>query len=254
MPGHSLRTVFVALLCVLGLAGLTLAQDAGDGSSPGVDPRASQASAAIDIDVESFGVGDAIRPGEWAGVSVVLTDLVGTRARDVVVRLHVPDPDGDTMLAERRITLNPGLRMRTWIYAPLPWTLPRFFTITVHDAPDTGPDSTAVGRQIAATRVTPSVIRDRATQFIGVVGPRVYGLDQYELGMEPNAELSSLERFDVVTGLSPEDLPDRWEGLLQYETIVWGDADPTRLGLVRPRALEEWVRHGGHLVVMMPSV
>lgn len=221
-------------------------------SAQGADPSDPAPSASvIDIEVETFGVGGIIRPGEPAGVRLYLTDTVGTQPRAVAVRLHVPDADGDTMLVQRDVVLQPGVRMLTWLYPPMPWNVPQYFTVTVHDLPDSG---RTVGRQLAAARISPMGLADTDVDMIGVVGTRVFGLDQYELGMAPDARYESQEWFEVVSGLAPEDLPDRWEGLEQYDVLVWGDADPTRLGLERPRAIEEWVRRGNHLVIVVPSV
>ncbi len=252
MPGTSSTIVTRLLACLLALG--VLAPIASGQETEGQDTPDPQPTSVIAIDVDAFGVGNVVRPGEWTGVRLILQDVVSTAPRAVAVRLHVPDPDGDTMLAQREVTLTPGRRQGVWVYAPMPWTMPAYFTVTIHELGDSQGSETSVGRQLSAKRIAPQAVREPRFDFIGVVGSRVFGLNQYELGMTRVAPLSSQESFDVVSGMAPEDLPDRWEGLLQYETIVWGDADPARLGTERPRALEEWVRHGGHLVIVMPPV
>ncbi|MEO1130444.1 MAG: hypothetical protein AAFX05_12165, partial [Planctomycetota bacterium] len=65
-----------------------------------VSPQAAgQTSTGVDVAVESFGVGGAVRPGEWAGIRLLLTDSA-TRPRMVAVRFH-PHIDPRTQLDAR---------------------------------------------------------------------------------------------------------------------------------------------------------
>lgn len=53
----------------------------------------------------------------------------------------------------------------------------------------------------------------------------------------------------VVRGLSPRDLPFRWQGLEGVDAIAWDDADPSTLSQQQVDALIDWVRHGGRLLI-----
>lgn len=217
-------------------------------------------ASAVTIDVLTFGVGGVVRPGEWAGIRLVLTDS-GTRPRGVAVRFHLRDDDGDTLLAERRVILNPGRQEGVWVYVRMPWRLSgsNVFTVTANEIVE-GSESTEVGRQLGATRVRPSRVVDPTVDLMGVIGRRTLGLTQYEnrssLVGGPDGRLEiSHEVVEVLAGLGPDGLPDSWEGLAAFGVLVWEEGRPSELGSdLKPEALREWIRRGGHLVVVLPTV
>lgn len=49
--------------------------------------------------------------------------------------------------------------------------------------------------------------------------------------------------------MSPSELPELWIGLEMVDYVVWDDARPEQLTERRIRALLEWVRHGGTLLI-----
>lgn len=213
---------------------------------------------AVRIEIEQFGFGDALRPGEWAGIRVRLTDTVPT-PREVVVRMHTRDDDGDTRLDQRIVVLNGSQPVATWLNAHMPWQLDRSttFVFSVHEyRADVG----AVGRQLAVTRLGPGNrapgVVSASQPLIGVVGRRLYGLSAYEmrLGGQP---LPAHAHPEVVEGLPISAFPSDWVGLRQYDTIVWTDGEPGDLGTrddPSVHALREWIERGGHLVVVLPVV
>jgi hypothetical protein len=227
--------------------------------APGPAQTAPRAPGEIEIVVDQFGVGGVARPGSMTGVELALTDNAPAPRR-VAVRWHIPDADGDTMLAERRVTLNPGRATRVWLYARLPWstTGSSVFAITVHALVDAGPGGSTVGRRLAATRVQPRRVAAAETDLIGVVGADSLGLRQYELrlsaaagGRQPTAH----EVIEIVSGLEPSRLPDSWLGLDALSVLVWEGGSPTDLGDVeRPQAIREWIARGGHLIVVLEAV
>ena len=215
----------------------------------------------VAISAMPFGAGGVVRRGEWAGVRIVLTET-GTRPRDTAVRFHMRDDDGDTLLAERRVVLNPGLTVGAWIYVRMPWRMTNqsFFTVTVNElveSSDSGPPT--LGRQLAASRIRPQNVVDPDIDLIGLVGRRPLGLPQYRNAdpTNPSVRLDiSHEDIDIVRNLAPENLPDYWEGLAQFSTLVWeASAQPSKLrGDLAPEAIREWLRRGGHLVIVLPTV
>src|SRR5436190_872724 len=102
----------MALWAVLGLfltSGVRAQEEADDGSTTGE----------VKVTCPWFGVGGVVRPGEWAGLRLAVKDS-SDKPRDVLLRISMPDPDGDRVLYEGRITTNPGVALPLWVYLYLP--------------------------------------------------------------------------------------------------------------------------------------
>lgn len=249
-------------LAVLAWGGLAHGQD-GLGPAESAFGVAEQPVGAVQISMESFGVGGVTRPGEWTGIRLALTDTASA-PRPVAVRLHLRDEDGDTMLVERRVTLNPARALGVWLYGRMPWTITdsTLYTVTVHELSDAEDGGGEVMRQLAAARIKPQRVADPQSDLIAVIGPRPYGLTQLETvssgvgSMSANIRLpTSHHMIETVMGLTPQQMPDMWMGLAAHGVVVWGADSPMSLGSdVRARAIKEWVRRGGHLVVVVPAV
>ncbi len=213
----------------------------------------------VQIEVEVFGVGSTVRPGELAGIRLRLTDSADA-PREVAVRMLVPDPDGDTTDYTRIVTLNPRMGLGTWLYARLPWdVLPNSaFTVTAHRATPRDDGSVEIGEQIGATRIAPQRVVEPREALAGVLGPVGLGLEQYsQLYRDQGFAPATHEVTQVVAGLTPAVLPDDWKGLAGFDTILWTPTggEPAELAndLV-VQAIREWVHRGGHLVVVLPPV
>lgn len=211
----------------------------------------------VGIRVETFGVGEMVRAGDWAGIRLALKDAAD-RPREVAVRLHLRDGDGDTTLHTRIITLNPGREMGTWLYARMPWDLAAGSVLRVSVAEAT-PDEdgvAAIGRQLSWRPIQASKVAPPQDALAYVVGTSALGLDQYsqvlrDRGIPPGAH----ELMHVVSGLSPEALPDQWTGLAAAEILLWSEGDPSSImGDLPAQAVREWVHRGGHLVIVLPGV
>jgi hypothetical protein len=217
----------------------------------------------ITITAPWFGVGGVVRPGDWAGIRLALTDI-GDRQRDVIIRITMPDPDGDRMLVERVVTTNPGVTQPLWMYVRLPWRFGRADSLTVsayaaveQAAAGTAADARwayTTGRLLGSTRIGPRQVITTTTGMLGIVGSRPMGLMRYSGPANVDHLPAGHERLEVVQRLDPEVLPDRWIGLMPFETIVWNEASPAALGTDRADALREWVMRGGHLVVVLPRL
>ena len=185
------------------------------------------------------GVGSAVVSGEWAGFRVRVRSLTGEAARNVALRVHIDDVDGDTALYERDVTLTRSLVRDAWLYAPVPPGVGPgdALLLTAHEI---DPDSGQTGALIGSDRVVFNTAHPGETALIGVVGSSAMGLEQYEL-QHPTATServgSSHRRLAVVRGLMPGDLPDRWMGPAPFRGIVWGDAPPATPGPAESRAL-----------------
>ncbi|MEQ9617499.1 MAG: hypothetical protein RLN60_05630 [Phycisphaerales bacterium] len=217
------------------------------------------ASGEVEISVDYFGVGDIVRPGDWAGIRLSLNDL-GDEPRDVSIRLHAADPDGDTALFQREILLTPGAPAGTWLYMPLPWSLSGSnpLTITVHEA-DVSGERPVIGRQIAYERVVPKRVASPDNPMIAIVGRETFGLLQYEERgrRQQDESVTSHDLVRVVHSIDPAlyGLPTEWLGLAPFEAMVWTEGDPNLLPrLSHAEAIREWVNRGGHLVIVMEPV
>jgi len=237
------------MLFLLALLGTTLL---ANGASAQVD-----AAGEVEIGVEFFGVGNATRAGDWTGIRILLKDL-GDEVRDVAIRLHQLDPDGDTTLHQREVILTPGVSLGAWLYAVMPWSLSPSdaITITVHEADMSG-DHPIVGRQIGYERISPKRVVAPDQAMIGVVGRETFGLLQYEERGRSQSEdsITGHELTRIVHSIAVEDLPTEWMGLAPFETIVWTEGDPNLLATgSSAQAITEWVMRGGHLIVVMEPV
>lgn len=207
------------------------------------------------IEADLFGVGGVVRPADFAGIRLVLTDR-GDRVRDAVVRLNLRDPDGDTINIQRPITLNPGRTQPLWMYAMLPPGFDRssLMSVSVHESFERA-DGIEAGRQIASGAVAPSRVAGIEETLIGVVGRNAGGLEQYSVRDDSGTPApTSHETIVVVTGIEPAGMPDSWLGLAAFDTIAWLDGDPSALRADQADAIREWVRRGGRLIVALPAV
>lgn len=205
----------------------------------------------VQIEAELFGVGSVVRPGDFCGVRLRLTDR-GDRVRDSIVRLRLRDPDGDEALVQRPVTLNPGRPISLWLYAQLPpgFDPQSLLTVTVHEVDEGG-----AGRQIAAGRIAPQRVVSITDGLIAVMGRRGGGLEAYTVRDDSGTPTpTSHEIINVITGVTPDQAPDAWMGWAPFEALVWIDGDPTDLRADQAAALREWINRGGRLIVVLPSV
>jgi hypothetical protein len=220
----------------------------------------------ISIALDRFGVGNAARSGDWAGIRLRLRDN-GTRQRQVLIRVSLTDPDGDVPAYELERTLNPGVEQGEWVYPRLSF---RFrpgdaITVSVHEAIESGEQGFQAGRVLGRKALVPpgGAVRDATEGLIGVLGQRALGLLRYQHATEEGGggdgnsapwHPYAHERTQILVGITPSDLPDRWMGLAPMSALVWGQGEVSELRGERAKALRDWIRRGGHLVVILPPV
>lgn len=223
------------------------------------------AAAQMNLTVQQFGMANMARPGSWIGVQVQVTDT-SPSTRDVVLELSLLDPDGDTALYQTVIPIG-GETRSTWLYARLPHaaTSGSTFRITASTASELTDEERALGLARAGTYLTetrfqPQKFLSPVTGLIGVIGRNGAGIEGYSYPADATSDFAPLahQRYEVITGLLTSTLPDRWMGLMAYETLVWTgtgpDQEPTDLREDQAYALMQWVMRGGHLVVVLPQV
>ena len=189
-----------------------------------------------------------IRAGQWFPILVELTS-VGDQHRTVTLRVEQPDMDGDRVYyTEPSVTLTAGAEpRRVWCYA------------------------VSLGQQVSAplavelldeegARIAPPIdaplyesISADTRVVLDVSARPVSGLRSIDSGAGAYSEAKYGERRFYqnicVANLAPSDLPDRWFGLEAANVIVWDEPDPDAVSDAQLRAVVEWTRRGGRLVV-----
>lgn len=227
----------------------------------------------VQVGLDQFGAGDEARAGEWAGVRVKLRDSAST-SREVLVRLHGLDSDGDVPVSTRDLTLNPGVDQFVWMYVRLPFNFKGGdeLSLTVYEAREGGRKPTgepwfSPGDLLGRATFTPAGprVNDPQMGLMAVIGPRTLGLSGYSerpaVGTLSDAyHLRLHENVKAVPGLLPASLPDSWLGLTQFEAIVWAGGEPldqhepNKLDPKQAEAIRDYVSRGGHLVIILPAV
>lgn len=246
----------------VGIAGLpSFAWGQDSSPAPVVPEVVGEVSAAdLKLEVERFGVAGVVRPGSWVGVRVVVQDSAA-KPRELVIRLSHPDVDGDEPLNQREIATNPGVRQGVWLYLRLPagFKPGDGLTLAAYEAVESaaagGGRGLQGGRLLARARVTTRNAVSSVVALAAVVGNKSFGLLRLGTRLDnTDAAPFGHELTRVESGLSPAELPDRWQGLAAFDFLVWGGGDPGELRAERATAVREWVRRGGHLVVVLPAV
>ena len=217
-------------------------------------PSATVVAESIDLAFRQFGVGNTWRAGETTGMLLDI-ELDAPSEQQVLIEWELPTPDGDINRYGRMITLSPGQRRSVWLYAPLPQSLQLDTSMQVRmSRVDDGEEGDLLGTWSFKPRTTSSLQLLPTTALIGVVGTQRAGLDQLSnpTGDHNMRPLTGNEATAITTMSNVDMLPDRWEGWLPYEAVVWTDAEPN----LRPsqiQALHDWMRRGGHLAIILPS-
>lgn len=266
------------LLAILALAARARAQDGEDFSGnrpdrPTAPVRANlnkRGSGEVTIAVRSFGVGNITRPGEAAGVWLEVTDS-SDKVRNVMVRLKCEDIDGDSAQMQRVIVTNPGSTQLVWMYLHVPFAAQDTFDIAAFEALESGttPDGEGGDQQLYVPgRLLGNyryAVNQRQTApigigLIGIVGGKTAGIEQYRWVADPKNEVAMTghELTEIIPGLSVANIPDRWFGYSTMEALVWTSANtednPLNLRKDQADAIREYVKRGGHFIIILPVV
>ena len=218
-------------------------------------------AADADIALLRFGVGSHARPGDPTAILVRATSNLREPVQARIEWL-VRDADGDVARYSRDVALAPGAPVERWVYGVLPIAgagaqraLDEVTTVQVVQTDDGRPVRVLGERRVdGAAAEEPGVGVEVTESLIGVVGDGRAGLAPLSVptpDMPVVASMNELTR--IARGLDAAGLPDRWEGLASYETIVWTNAPVRGLGAEQAKALLDWVRRGGNLVIVLPE-
>ena len=219
----------------------------------------SPAEDLVDLRLEAFGALNAYRPGDLVGIRLQATSRLPAPA-ECLLQWELPNADGDMMIHARAMTLAPGQRTSRWLYARLPPVSTAVLSSTVFTVRAFESRDGQRLREIGALRfrtsdaLQPPLPVELREGLIGVIGDGRMGLAAFETGFDggPVPSMSEVTRLSRVP--KPLDLPDRWEGLVGFQVIVWGGTTgPQGVPADRLQALRTWIERGGHLVVVVPE-
>ncbi len=223
--------------------------------APAIHAQEGSAKIEFDRDLDK-GLEGFARPGTWATMRFTVRNNLPS-VRKVHCDWVTSDIDGDLVISRREnVVLNPNGTMPVRMYA-MPasnWKPEDPWVVRVFDAES--------GELLDSKRVTPprlltdhrSPARERVENWrlgaIGVTGGGLLGLDRFR-------EIwTQHEPVELITGIDPSLLPDRWHGMMLLDALVWTPqagrppTDPS----VPMAAIREWVRRGGHLVISVGAV
>ncbi|XVJ58684.1 MAG: hypothetical protein HEQ23_04490 [Tepidisphaera sp.] len=220
-------------------------------------------TAGLKVEVDMAGVGGLAREGGMVGVRVRITDTSVTR-RNVAVRLVMRDADGDYFAPGRVVPLTPGVAQPVWVYAWLPLgAAGNSMWLGVYPiAGDGGLDAAILDQPLAKIELGDSrsstgrslSILEPDVPLLLRVGPHAAGLNRFASASTSAASMLFLhEPMQIVEARTVAELPDSWIGLAPISTMVWTSGEPGELRGAYAQAVREWILHGGHLVVVLPS-
>lgn len=220
----------------------------------------------VQLQVESFGLKNVARLGDWTGIRLKLFDSAA-KQRNVVVQLHSADADGDHPVYQRTVTLNPAIWQGVWLYTRLPFAIDpdRDMVATVHEALDdeNAPNGVRLGKLLGRLPLTGTgnQLVTPGLGLFGIMGTARYGLRPYTEGptsaSPKRAEhfgFYTHEAYQLIDGLTPEDIPDHFAGLESLDFLLWANGEPSLLRSDRATALRNWIARGGHLIIILPPV
>ncbi|MFO0782528.1 MAG: hypothetical protein U0636_02440 [Phycisphaerales bacterium] len=213
----------------------------------------------VAVELLRFGVGNYVRPGDPTAIQVRLTSSL-TEPVQTRVQWELRNGDGDTALYSRDVALAPGAPTDRWLYGVLPIesssALAALDSVSVVRVLQM--DNGRIVRELAAVRINGQNATERAegveinNGLLGVLGDGRMGLNGYGPAANSEGESPALTEVNrIARGLTAEVLPDRWEGLYSYQALVWGSASVQNLAPDQARALLEWVRRGGNLIIVL---
>ncbi len=201
----------------------------------------------VRLQIQSEGVGllGQVRGGTWAPLLLKLENP-STRSYRMRCQWLVPDADRDQVHAQRIITLGPQRDHRAWLYAMAP------LATGVHDKWLVRIIDEDRKKTVATRAVRPLRLLGKHVRVVGITGSSAVGLEPYTLSATQH------EPCQLLRGIEPAWLPDRWYGLSLMQALVWtpdgGDPGSGAISTGTCQAIHQWVQRGGHLVVVLESV
>lgn len=178
-------------------------------------------------------LGGAFKPGAWAAIRVTIENSGPTV--DGEVRISNSTEGGSTYGV--LVQLASGARQEHFLYSPAGVFGSRF------DVSLIGASGVVVGSRVQLQTDNTDARR------VFLVADRPEGL----AGELRSAGSADVGTDDLVTSVSPEDLPSRVEAWSSIDVLVWHDVESSRLDAAQLAALETWTAIGGDLVIVAGS-
>ena len=199
--------------------------------------------------VTSIGIGNAYRAGTWTPVRVRVTNI--PEPGNYTLAIAQRDLDGQRVGYTRDLALSAGDNDVELYFQPdpirgLPETGREFvdqFRITLEGGGETIPLN--VGQPPVEVAAVAGTRGRRDVRLIPVVGPRPVPAADYGSDL-----LRGTAEDVLLPRVRPGELPTSVLGYAAVDAVVWGDEPPEALTADQRRALEQFVRDGGHLVIL----
>lgn len=204
----------------------------------------------LSVDPGQLGWAGHVRPGTWTPLRI---ELRTHRAEpmEVLARLTLPDDDGDRVQYERIVTLTPGQSRAVWLYGRPTFSIrgTEPWSIEVVEVDAQGEPT----RVLAEQSIAPIASRLLApqTSAIAVLGAAEVGLSAF------TRHDTRHEALALIDGWTLQTLPDRRQGMMGLEAMVWlpvdgGDPLSREFTEAAAGALRSYVERGGQLVIVVP--
>jgi|GEM_PF-3544349 len=193
---------------------------------------------------EDVGLDGYVRPGTWAPLRVLVRNKTG-QLKTLWVDWISPDADGDLLIARREnvvVAAGGSLAVRLYAMPAINRKATDGWTVRVIDK-----ESEQI---VASTKIVPKHAMELRTQAIGLTGGGLMGLAAFR------ETYTQHEPIEFITAIDPATLPDRWYGMQLIDALIWTPAigrSPVDPSVPLP-AIKEWVRRGGHLVIVLSSI
>ena len=233
---HWLRLPTLLATCMCAALGARLA--------PAQDIQADVVS--VGFPASTGGARYAFRYGQWVPILVQISTQA-TTPETIRLRCELTDRDGDHVAyLTDNIVANPGTVRRVWAYA----VLSRQDTSRTLRLDVLGED----GHLITSTPLPPiEPIHNDARILLDISDKRftpIDGLADSDSVINEATHAGRTHYRPIVTARMPaRNLPDRWIGLEAASVVFWDEPDPDQLDAEQVRALVDWVRNGGRLVL-----
>ncbi|MBE0410589.1 MAG: hypothetical protein IBX69_12745 [Anaerolineales bacterium] len=167
--------------------------------------------------------------GEWLPIWVQLENSGNDLQVDV--RVRIPDGWGGTIYAVQ-VDLPSQSRKLVPLYV-LPNNFSRELLLEVHTKDG------KLAEVKTTTRPQPNI-----TYLVGYISPQAGAISIIQ-----GVSFPGQARPIVLVDVQLSDIPDRHEGLRSFDTLILNDVDTSQLSPAQKDSIENWVRHGGRLVI-----
>ena len=213
--------------------------------------NAALAQDQVEMKLLQVGAGNIFRPGDLTGIEIELTSRLDSD-QSVWIQWDHETPDGDVFAFGRNVLLSPDQPRNAWLYVPLPpdTSLQSTGRIRARTIEDDQPKAELGILQFQMMSTLPRFL-PRNQSLIGVIGNDSAGLEAYESeSLFQNSVDIRGEGTAVAILPDASKLPDRWTGLRSFDALVWTDGS-VELSPSQEKALLEWIRRGGHLIIVL---